>query len=105
MTNERNEAAAEPCLMVRTEDGTAYAIPQSVVETHRLSDEQRAALEARATADDGDVDGFYYGPSGNVGSFSPTKPGMVVDRVWWTITYYKPGMVPWSPIDYHPPLR
>jgi non-specific serine/threonine protein kinase len=57
---------------LRADDGTVYAIPRSVVEAHRLSDAQRMELEAHLGAD---VDGFYYGPSGNVGTFGSGTPG------------------------------
>jgi hypothetical protein len=67
MTNERDESNGEPCLMVRAEDGTAYAIPRSIVEAHRLSDEQRTELEAHYAADAADTGGFDLSSGGFVG--------------------------------------
>lgn len=65
MASEQNGAAAELCVLVRTGDGTAYAaIPESIVEAHRLSDEQRAELAARFTAEDADVKGFDWRSGG-----------------------------------------
>jgi len=103
-TDEQGEAAGELSLVLRAEDGTAYAIPQAVVEGYRLSDEQWTELEAQIKAEGSDVEGFYYGPSGNVGSFAPTMRRLV-PQDWGIGTVYVPRMVPWQPIDYHPPVR
>jgi hypothetical protein len=74
-TNGQAGAADEPCLLVRADDGTAYAIPRSTVEAHRLTGEQWAALEASMQADGNDVAGYYYGPTGNVGTFGGGPAG------------------------------
>lgn len=80
MTNERVETAGEPHLLLRAADGTTYAIPQGIVEAHRLSDEQWADLEAGLRADGVDVEGYIhdpYPPTGNVGTFGSGTPGPV----------------------------
>jgi hypothetical protein len=65
MTNGRDEAAAERYVLVRSGDGTAYAaIPESIVEAHRLSDAQRTELAAQLRADDADVKGFDWRSGG-----------------------------------------
>ena len=68
--NGRASAADEPHLLVRADDGTAYAIPRSIVEAHRLSGEQWAALQERAQADGLEVAGYQF-----IGTFPTGTPG------------------------------
>lgn len=104
MTTQPSETAGELCLMLRAEDGATYAIPQAALEGHRLSDQQRTELEAQINATGADVKGFYYGPSGNVGSFAPTRPGVVVAFQNWSFVYVT-RQAPWQPTEFRPVVR
>jgi len=96
MTSKQGETAQEMGLMLRADDGVTYVIPQSVVEAHRLSDEQRTELEAQLAADGADVEGFYYGPSGNVGSFEMTRPQVSRQSIPFFGTWTSVQMVPYQ---------
>src|SRR5215212_9933105 len=74
--NDEDARAAEPFLLVRAEDGTVFTIPKSIVEAHRLSDEQRAALEAQFAADATDTDGFDLSSGGFVGPDYKRPPSL-----------------------------
>lgn len=85
---EQTETAQEIGLMLRTDEGTTYVIPVGVVESHRLSDEQRATLEARLIADGGDTTGHQF-----IGTFGPSVPAPPGARSGggWTIPYWLPA--------------
>jgi hypothetical protein len=110
--NDQGEPAGEPCLVLRAEDGTAYAIPQTELEGFRLSEEHRAGLEAQLAAGDSDLQGFYYGPSGNVGTFGGSVPknphagsnsGFGV--LGWLPAYYVTNTNRENPNGYRPLVR
>lgn len=109
-TGEQAETAEELCLLLRADDGATYAIPQAALEGYRLSDAQRAELEAHLGADGTDVQGYYNESivnrtnTGNVGRFSPTHP---VIEWGWPLGWGK-RIVPQTGDaypDYHPPVR
>jgi hypothetical protein len=72
-------------LVVDTEDGAMYAIPQEELERFRLSDDQRAAVQASLPTRDDDVAGYGY-----EGQFKMTRPYAYGygPNVWWTDTPY-----------------
>lgn len=99
MTGPEGEASGEPCLILRADDGTTFVIPASVVEAHRLSDDDQTALEARLKKEGGDVEGFYYGPTGNVGTFAPALSGS------WFPLWFLTNTNREDPNGYHPLVR
>lgn len=101
MTNQPGEAAGEPCLLLRANDGTTFVIPAHVLEAHRLSGAEQTALEARLTQD-GDVAGFYYGPSGNVGTFGNGPGGL---QASWLPLWFRTNQNREDPNGYHPLVR
>jgi len=96
------EAAAEPHLLLRAEDGATFLLPARVVEAHRLADEERAALEAQLKDGGADVAGFYYGPSGDVGRFAPERGGLTG---YWLPLYVRTNLNREDPNGYHPLVR
>jgi hypothetical protein len=71
---ERDEQTTDVGLLLRADDGTMYLIPRDALETFRLTDDARAALE-RHMAEAGDVQGHQY-----IGQFSMTRP--VWTQLW-----------------------
>jgi hypothetical protein len=111
MTNDITNDA-DQVLVLRAEDGATYAIPRAALEAFRLSDAQRAELEAHLGAADDDVQGQLYGPAvnttntGNIGSFSPTIPGpWTRATIAWEGKHDPTTMRPWQPSTYRPPLH
>jgi hypothetical protein len=87
--DEQTQTAQEIGLMLRTDEGTTYVVPVGVVERYRLSDEQRATLEARLTADGGgDTTGQQF--IGTFGASVPVPPG-ARSGGGWTIPYWLPA--------------
>jgi hypothetical protein len=89
-------------LLLRSEDGRAYAIPESALEAFRLSDEEWAKVEANLSGpdDDNDVQGFAQ----YIGQFRMTLPYYTV----WTYRLPAYGGMgdPWTPdTSYYPPLH
>ncbi|HLZ73104.1 MAG TPA: hypothetical protein VKV26_24635 [Dehalococcoidia bacterium] len=60
--------SAQEGLIIGTADGTYYAIPRSVLEQHRCTQEQVEALKKAPVANAADVSG-YSAPQGFDGSF------------------------------------
>jgi hypothetical protein len=77
--DEQTETGQEIGLMLRTDEGTTYVIPVSVVESYRLTDEQRETLEARPTtvADD-DTAGHQF-----IGTFPSGVPRLPGSYGWF----------------------
>jgi hypothetical protein len=108
MASEWNETAGEPCLVVGAEDGATYAIPRSIVEAHRLTDEQRVELEARLGADSGgDTAGHQF--IGTFGRSVPMGPGAGSGRGFsalaWLPAHYVTTTNREDPNGYRPPVR
>ena len=87
-----SEQPSERALLLPAEDGGLYAIPESVLERFRLSDEHRAEAEAAIPADEVEGYGQY------IGQFS-MGPYRWLSYSWeWTNR--------WVPdTSYYPPLR
>jgi hypothetical protein len=56
-------------MLLWSEAGEAYAIPLAALQAYRLSDDQRAELEAQLGAGSDDLGGFLMEPYGEAPSF------------------------------------
>jgi len=110
-TDKTRESTAVSCLIVRAEDGGAYAVPLADLESYRLTDTQWAALDGQIGTSGADVDGFGVGPNGEfIGEFPDwvmvkqhvEHVGVVPVRLpaWIVINRNRE-----DPNGYHPPLR
>jgi hypothetical protein len=92
---EQKQTPPQPCVVLQGEDGSAYLIPQAALDTFRLSDEQRAELQAHSPAADDDVHGHQY-----IGQFQMT---MYYPTFGWDAGRFE---LPWAPVtSYYPPLH